>query len=159
MKFSWKALSLAPLLMPFLYSMALVIILLPSGSPLLFFLIMFGLGSLFSYAVTIFLFLPGLFLISRFTPLTTRWVAILGTVLGSVAYLPVVWQTFLASGDNSGPPSGSFADHLWTSLFEPITWAFPVAGLVTALVYWFFVNQPPRNRHTPNPPRTVTRIE
>jgi hypothetical protein len=144
MIFSWKGLALAPLPIPFIYSIAFVI-LAQSGSPLILFLILFAFGGFVSYCTTLCLFLPCLFLISKLKLLTVHLTCLLGMVLGGFIYLPIAWQIFLTSGDNSGPPQGSFGDYLWRDLlFEPITWAFPVGGLVTALIYWVLVNQQPK---------------
>jgi hypothetical protein len=135
MKFSWTALILAPLPVPFVYTVAFVCSN-SSRSPILQFLFFFVLGSVFSYCTTIFLFLPCLFLVSRLTPLTARLTCILGTVLGALVFIPVAWQMFLTSGIDSGPPQGYFVEYLWRQLSDPAVWAFPVAGLVTAMLYW-----------------------
>jgi hypothetical protein len=148
MKFTWKGLILAPLSVTFVYSIAFII-LFSSASPVFAFLLFFAIGSFFSYCATVFLFLPCLYLTAKITPLTLRLTCALGTVLGGVAYIPLAWVMFRSSGDNSGPPQGTFGEYLWQQLFEPVAWAFPVGGLVTALVYWFLVNQPPERNHQP----------
>jgi len=148
MKFSWKGLVLAPLLIPLVYS-ALFEISGPGRSPILSFLFFFTLGSVVSYGTTIFLFLPCLFLVSRFTQLTGRLTCLIGTVLGALVYLPASWQSYLTSGDNSGPPQGSFGDYLRQHLLEWDFFAFIVAGLVTAMLFWFLVNRPSRRNDHP----------
>ncbi len=145
MKFSWKAIVLSPLAVPFVYSAAFEIMA-PGKNPILAFLFLFVLGSIFSLAVSILIALPALFLISRFTPLTARITAVVGTVLAGVIYLPIVWQSYLASGDDSGPPQESFASYLRQHLFGTELWAFLVGGLVTAMLYWFLAKGPTKTR-------------
>jgi len=132
---------LAPLPVPFVYSVAFVILASMSSHPIFGFLLCFILGSVFSYGATIFLFLPCLFLLSRFTPLTARLTCLLGTLLGGLALLPLDWEMYLTSGVDSGPPQGSFAAYLLQQGFDPIDWAFPVGGLVTAMLYWLLAKQ------------------
>lgn len=148
MKFSWKALLLAPLPIPLLYSAALMI--LTSGKfAILWFFFWSAVSSVFSYGTTVFLLLPCLFLISRLTPLTARLTCLMGTVLGGMAYLPVAWVMWTTSGVDSGPPPDSFVQNLWRQLFEGFFWAFIVGGLVTAMLYWFLANpKVPRERAT-----------
>lgn len=135
MKFSWKAIALSPLVIPFVYSAAIAV-LLPSKDPILGFLALFYLGSVFSLAVSILILLPVLFLISRFTPLTACITALVGTVLGGIVYLPVIWQSYLESGDNSGPPQASFVSYLQQHFWGIELWAFLIGGFVTAMLYW-----------------------
>jgi 4-hydroxybenzoate polyprenyltransferase len=148
MKFSWKGLVLAPLAVPLVYS-ALFELSTPGRSPILGFLFFFVLGSIVSYAATTCLLLPSLFLVSRLTPLTARLTCLVGTVLGVVVYLPVTWQFYLASGDDSGPPQGSFGEYFRRDLSGGVVWAFLVAGLVTAVLYWFLVSRPSRKNDQP----------
>lgn len=145
MKFSWKAIGLAPLVIPLVYSVAIVV-LLPSKDPIFWFLALFCLGSIFSFAVSGFIFLPTLWLISRFMPLTARITAGVGMVLGVIVYLPIAWQLYLASGDNSGPPQESFASYLQQHFFGIELWAFLVGGLVTAMLYWLLVQDSIKTR-------------
>ena len=112
----------------------------PGKSLILGFMFFFVLGSILSYGTTIFLFLPCLFLASRVTLLTARLTCLMGTVLGGVVCFPVLWQTYLTSGDNSEPSPGTFVEYLWQHLYDSEAWAFLVAGLVTAMVYWFLAN-------------------
>ncbi len=144
MKFTWKGYLLAPLLVPFVFAVLLI----SSGgsrSPVLGLLVVFAIGSVFSYCVTAFLFLPCLYLLSRFAALTVYLTCIAGALLGSVAYLLFAWQGFQASGVNSGPPAGRFVDYLLRDLSDPLGWAlFSGGGLVTAALYWMLVNQPQR---------------
>ena len=133
MRFSWKAVILAPLAVPLIASLILATA--PSQNHLLAFLFFFGLGCAFSYGVSLVLFLPCLFVLSRFTCLTARLTAVVGMLLGLAVYFPVGWQSYLASGDDSGPPSGSFAQYLGRSFWSESR-PFYVSGLVTATLYW-----------------------
>jgi hypothetical protein len=140
MKFSWKAFFLAPPAVPFVCSVAFVILSGVDKHPIYGFLLCFAIGSIFSYGATLFLFLPCLFLLSRLTPLTARLTCVLGALLGGLALLPVDWLMYSSSGVDSGPPQGSFGAYLLHQGFDPIDWAFLVGGLVTATLYWFLAN-------------------
>jgi hypothetical protein len=61
-----------------------------------------------SYGTTIFLFLPALFLLSLWRPLTALNVCLLGLVLGAAAFVPVTLMEWKSSGPDSGPPTESF---------------------------------------------------
>ena len=77
MRFTWRALVLAAVFVPLLYCALLAVAVdgrpLPIGS----FLVLFVPAAVFSYGVTIFLFLPTLLILSRITRPTTllAWVA------------------------------------------------------------------------------------
>ena len=133
MRFSWKAILLAPLLVPLIASFVMAMA--PSPSWLFSFLFFLALGCVVSYGVSIVLFLPCLFVLSRFTRLTAWLTGLVGAALGMAVYLPVAWQSWLASGDNSGPPSESFLEYLWRNSWSE-SWLFYGGGLATAMVYW-----------------------
>ena len=140
MGFSWTGLILAPLLVPVMFSMIVAPML---GSPqeggnlLLAFLILLVPGCVVSYATTIFLFLPCLFLLSLWRPMTGLKVCLLGLVLGAIVFVPVTWMEWQSSGPDSGPPTESFLVFFlrWTA--DPMTAIFPLAGLMTAGLYWW----------------------
>lgn len=106
-----------------------------SRNPWPTFLFIFGLSIAFSYGVSLFLFLPGLFVLSRFTKLTFLRTVLFGTLLGLALYFPIAWQSYLASGDNSGPPTESFLHYLRHN-FVSESWLFYGSGLLTAALYW-----------------------
>lgn len=136
---SWKGIVLPPLAVPLLFSAAIQIST-PGQQPILAFLVIFALGSMVSYAATILLLLPSLFLVSRFIQLTALLTGLAGTVLGAVVNIPVAWLAYRSSGTNSGTPQGTFGEYL---LRQPVGWkmlALPTAGLVTALLFWFLAN-------------------
>jgi hypothetical protein len=140
LKFSWRALILAPLLVPLVLSLGLAIAM-PGRSPFLGFLFFFVLGSVFAYGVAIFLFLPGLYLVSRFWPLTVVSTSALGALIGGLGFVAFARISYGASGNDSGPPEGTFGEYLWRDLSGPTVWAFVVAGAITAFVYWFLVSR------------------
>ena len=139
MRFSWKAILLALLLVPLIA--ALILATAPSQNRFLAFLFFFALGCVFSYGASAVLFLPCLFVLSRFTRLTAWLADLLGIVLGMAVYVPLGWQSYLATGDNSGPPPGSFAQYLWRDSWSE-RWLFYLGGLVTATVYWLLARPP-----------------
>ena len=144
MRFSWTALILAPLPVPLVLSIFFEMTS-PGRGPILSFLFFFVLGSVLSYGTTIFIFLPCLFLLSKLTPLTVYLTGILGIVPGFLMYLPVTWQMYLSSGVDSGPPEGTFADYLRHHEFEWDLWALILAGLLTALLYWYLTSHRPEH--------------
>jgi hypothetical protein len=79
-------------------------------------------GSILSYGATLLLFLPCLFLVSRVTSVTAILTGLIGTVLGCIVYVPIAWQSYLASGVDSGPPTGTFQEYLWLHGFEWDFW-------------------------------------
>jgi len=76
--------------------------------PLLAFLILLAPGCVVSYGIMIFLFLPCLFLLSLWRPLTGFKVCLLGLVLGAAMFVPLTWMEWTSSGPDSGPPTESF---------------------------------------------------
>src|SRR5436309_14434155 len=85
MKFDSKALGLAPLAAPLLFSLA-ELPNLSSEKRLFAFLFVFVLGCFLSYGTSAVLFGPALFLLSRFTRLRFYNVCLLGTSLGFLIF-------------------------------------------------------------------------
>lgn len=110
MPFSWKSLLLAPLAVPFVCT-ALLTMSSSGKNPVAGFLLLFAIGGVISYGVTIFLFLPALFAVSRFTRLNAVKTALVGIVLGAFVYIPAIWQSWKSSGADSGPPATTFAEY------------------------------------------------
>jgi hypothetical protein len=135
----WRGIVLAPLAIPLLFSAAFEISA-PGQRPLLGFLVMFVLGSVVSYGATLFLLVPSLLLLSRLVALSAVRTGLVGTALGGVTYLPIGWILYRASGTSSGSPKGTFAQYLLAHGLGWEMWAFPLAGLTTALLFWFLAN-------------------
>ncbi len=136
MRFTWTGLILAPLLVPVLFSAAFAG--LSEGKwPALAFLIMLVPGCIVSYGTTIVLFLPCLFLLSLWRPMTGFKVCLLGLVLSAAVFVPLTLLEWKSSGPDSGPPDESFLTFLvrWTA--DPFTALFPLAGMTTAGLYWW----------------------
>ena len=140
MRFSWTALIVAPLLVPLLFSLAMVGFS-ESGNPLLMFLILMVPGCVISYGTTIFLLLPALYLVSRWRPLTGLNVCLLGLVLGMLVFVPLTWIDWASSGPDSGPPTESFLSFFLRWAADPVNAIYPVAGLITAGLYWWLATQ------------------
>jgi hypothetical protein len=136
MRFSWTSLILAPLLAPLVFT-TVFLSLSETGSPLISFLILMIPSSIVSYGTTIFLFLPALFLLSQWRPLTALNVCLLGLVLGAAVFVPVTLMEWKSSGPDSGPPTESFLVFFVRWAADPLTAVYPVAGLVTAGFYWW----------------------
>ena len=147
MKFSWKALILAPLLVPaVLGGLDALVATAGAQNPLFAFLFVFILGDIVSYGTTVFLFLPSLYVLSRLTRPTLRLTCVLGAVLGAVVYLPLLWEAWVSSGPDSGPPQDRFIDFALRFSADPIVLIFPLAGLITAAAYWLIANTPARDQ-------------
>ena len=86
---------------------------------------------------------------SRFTPLSASLTGLLGTTLGVFVYIPIIWQSYRASGDDLGPPQITFGEYLRQHAFEWEFWFILVAGLVTAMIYWFLSNRLSRRDDQP----------
>jgi hypothetical protein len=134
-RFSWTGLILAPLLVPLVLSAALVNAF-TNSHPVFAFLMLLIAGCIVSYGTTVFVFLPSLFFFSLWRPLSAFWVCLLGLVLGAAAYVPVTLMLWKGSGPDSGPPTESFLTVLVRWSGDPLTAVFPVAGLMTAGLYW-----------------------
>jgi hypothetical protein len=136
MRFSWTGLILAPLLVPLILSAATAGFL--GGNPVFAFLILLMAGCIVSYGTTLFLFLPCLFVLSLSRQMTGFRVCLLGFVLGAAAYLLLSLVEWKASGPDSGPPvENYFVFLLRWAVGDPTTAIFPVAGLITAGLYWW----------------------
>ena len=135
MRFTWTGLMLAPLLVPVLFSATFSF--LQENWSVLGFLILLVPGCIVSYGTTIFLFLPCLFLLSLWRPLTGFKVCLLGLVLGAAVFVPMTWLDWTSSGTDSGPPTESFLAFLVRWAADPFNAIFPLAGLITAGLYWW----------------------
>jgi hypothetical protein len=141
MRFSWKALILAPLIVPFVYG-ALLTIFSPGAGPFFSLLFFAALGCVLSYGVMLVLFLPCLIVLSRVVTLTAGLTGLLGTALGLFVYGPVIWVNYRSSGDDSGPPVITFGEYLYRHAFDSDFWPLVIAGLV-----WFLAR--PARRLSP----------
>lgn len=131
----WKAVAVAPLLVPVLIAGSFIAST-ESRNPLAGFFFLAIIGCIFSYGITLFAFLPALAIVSRFVALSRRAVCALGALIGLAAAVPYMFVEWQASGANSGPPSASFISHLARDLTDPLVWmVFPGGGLITAMVY------------------------
>jgi hypothetical protein len=146
MRFSWTGLILAPLLVPTIFSAAMIS--LEEGNRTLGFLILMVPSCIISYCTTIFLFLPSLYLLSFWRPMTGLKVCLLGLVLGALVFVPLTWMDWKSSGTDSGPPTESFLAFFLRWAADPFTAIFPLAGLVTSGLYWWLATR--RSRH-PSP--------
>ena len=136
MRFSWTGLILAPLLVPLILSAALLSFF-QGDRPVLLFLILLVPSCVVSYGTTIFLFLPSLFLLSVWRPMTGLKACLLGLVLGAVVFVPLTLLEWKSSGPDSGPPTESFWGFFLRWAADPMTAIYPMAGLVTAGLYWW----------------------
>jgi len=68
-------------------------------------------------------------------------VCLLGFVLGAVVILPLILISWSGSGPHSGPPFVNFFVFFLRWAADPITALFPLAGLVTAGLYWWLAKR------------------
>ena len=136
MRFSWTSLILAPLLVPVIFSATMIPLWEGEGDPLLASLTMLVAGCIVSYGTTVFLFLPCLFLLSLRHQMTGFKVCLLGLVLGAVIFVPLPLIGWVGSGPHSGPTIVNFFVFFLRWAADPFTAMFPLAGLITAGLYW-----------------------
>ena len=137
MRFSWKGLFLAPLPIPLVLSAVMAPLMQGEGPVVLPFLILLIPACLISYAVTAFLFLPALFVLSLLRPATGWIVSLLGFALGAAVIVPVTLMAWKGSGPDSGPPIEGFLTFFQRWATDPLMLVFPIAGFVTANLYWW----------------------
>ena len=140
MRFSWSGLILAPLLVSVTFSTigaAMLSSPQEGGSLVVGFLILLIPGCVVSYGTTICLFLPCMFLLSLWRPVTAFTTCLLGLLLGALVFVPLTWLAWKSSGPDSGPPTESFLVFGVRWVADPITAMFPLAGLTTAGLYWW----------------------
>lgn len=135
MRFSWTGLILAPLLLP--VTVSVLVSSIQGGHAMFLFLFLLIPGCIVSYGTTIFLFLPCLFILSLWRPMTSFKVCLLGLVLGAAVFVPLTWIEWKSSGSDSGPPSESFLSFLVRWAADPLAAIYPLAGLITAGLYWW----------------------
>jgi hypothetical protein len=135
MQFSWRGLLIAPAVVPAVVGIIAAILL--GGGSVVLFLLTFIIGSLVSYSVTMFVFLPSLFVLSRVWRMTGITTSILGLALGMAAYIPWTVIEWKSSGTDSGPPTETYFSFLFRWDFDPLTLVFLPAGLITAALYWW----------------------
>ena len=146
MRFSWTGLILAPLLVPTMFSA--VVVSLQEGNMALGFLILMVPSCIISYFTTIFLFLPSLYLLSLWRPMTGLKACLLGLALGTLMFVPLTWIDWTSSGSDSGPPTESFLAFSLRWAADPFNAIYPLAGLITSGFYWWLVT---RRRDRPSP--------
>jgi hypothetical protein len=139
MRFSWRALMLAPLLAPALFAASLGAF--GGGNPVFGFLVVFVPGCIVSYGATIFLFVPALYVVSVNWTLTGVRACVVGLVLGALVFLPMTLLEWKSSGPDSGPPEEAFFGFLlrWTP--DPFNAIYPLAGVITAGAYWWLASR------------------
>jgi hypothetical protein len=136
MRFSWTGLILAPLLVPTIFSAAMLSSF-DQSNPGLVFLILMVPSCVVSYGTTIFLFLPSLYLLSLWRPMTGLKVCLIGLALGTLVFVPLTLLEWKSSGPDSGPPTESFLTFFLRWAADPLTAMYPLAGLVTSGLYWW----------------------
>ena len=144
MRFSWTGVILAPLLVPVIFGLigaAMLSSPQEGGNPVLGFLVLLIPGCVVSYGVTIFLFLHCLFLLSLCRPVTAFRACLVGLLLGALVFVPLTWLQWKSSGSDSGPPAENFLVFFVRWAADPLTAMFPLAGLITAGLYWWLVTQ------------------
>jgi hypothetical protein len=130
-----KALLVAPLVVPLLACAPFAVAMGGARFPFAF-VALFVPAAIFSYAVTILVFLPALWVLSWVARPSVLLTCVTGGVLGVAAWVPVSFFMWQSSGVDSGPPAGPWSDDLRDDYTDPLLWVFAFAGLATAAVYW-----------------------
>jgi hypothetical protein len=139
MHFTWKGLFLAPLLTPIVGCAAMTPVLKADDAPFVgVFLILMIPACVISYGAMLLMFLPSLFVLSRLAAVTRSMACILGLVIGAAVFLPVAKLAWATGGPNSGPMDEEFWHFFAGWLTEPFMLFYPLGGLVTAALYWWF---------------------
>jgi len=81
-------------------------------------------------------------------------VCLLGPVLGLAVFVPLTFLEWKSSGSDSGPPTESFFSFFARWAADPSTAIYPLAGLITAALYWWLGTRSARmvdsrNKSTP----------
>jgi hypothetical protein len=56
-------------------------------------------------------------------------------------FVPLTWLEWKSSGPDSGPPTENFLVFFVRRAADPLTAVFPLAGLITAGLYWWLATQ------------------
>jgi hypothetical protein len=127
MQFSWRRLLIAPAVVPAVVGIVAVILF--GGGSVVLFLLMFIIGTLVSYSVTVFVFLPSPSVLSRVWRMAGITTSILGLALGMAAYIPWTVIEWKSNGTDSGPPTETYFSFLFRWLvplgFRPAYPRFP----------------------------------
>ena len=137
MHFSWRGLLLAPLPVPLVACAVLAPLMHGEGSAVLPFFYLLIPACVISYGTTIVLFLPALFVLSLARPVTGWMVCLLGFLLGAAILVPLIVMSWASSGPDSGPPTENLLTFAMRWASDPFLLVFPVAGLITAALYWW----------------------
>src|SRR5580698_3224984 len=144
MRFSWRSALVAPLPVPVICCAVMGV--LQSGHPLLAFLITLVPACIISYGTMFVLLLPCLYILSLSQPLTSFKVCLVGLTLGAAVHVLVMLMMWKSSGPDSGPPTESFFTFFVRFSADPLTAVFPLAGLLTAALYWWLGGAPPQDQ-------------
>jgi hypothetical protein len=139
-RFSWKALLLAPLAVP-----AITGVLFAGGAgakALPAFLIVAAFMAALSYGATVGMLLPAVFVAGRLVRLTVMRIGFIGAVLGVVLCVPVTWFTWKSTGPDSGPPTEPY--FVWLVRWG-VGWCWPcvAGGAVNGLLYGWLTRPAP----------------
>ncbi len=143
MRFNWRALLLAPLLAPLVLCAIAAPLMGSEGPVVLPFLILLIPACIISYATTAFVFLPSLFALSLWRPVTGLMACLLGLALGTAVIVPMTLLMWKSSGPDSGPPTEPFWEFFQNWAPDPLMLVFPVSGLLTAGLYWWLATTQP----------------
>ena len=138
MHFSWTGFWVAPLLVPVVGSLVMAPLMSGEGAPVVlpFFILLIP-ACMISYGTTVFLFLPALFVLSLLMRMTGWMVCALGFAIGAAMIVPMTVMMWGSSGPDSGPPTENLLTFFMRWATDPFMLLFPLAGLVTAALYWW----------------------
>ena len=73
-------------------------------------------------------------------------VCLLGLALGAAVCVPLTWMEWKSSAPDSRPPTESFLDFFVRWAADPLRTIYPLAGLITAGLYWWWLGTWRRGR-------------
>ncbi len=129
----WAAAALAPPIVPVGVA-GVYNILHPVDVPVVYFALTATAAVLFSYTVTLLLFMPVICLLSKIMRLTAPLAFFAGALLGAVAYKLIM----LEGSAGTQPTKQSMLHILLPAWADQMVWAFPLVGLITAALFWLF---------------------
>lgn len=130
--FSWRALLLAPLVIPVPMAVLFVI---GSTNPIVAFGFFTAAGYVFTLAVVGCVLLPTLWLVSWVVNIRAGLTLVIGGLLAAPIFLAWDYSIWSSSGVDSGPPSTTYPQWIAKSWFSPEPLVVISFGVITAAAY------------------------
>jgi hypothetical protein len=136
--FSWRALLLAPLVIP---APTAVVFVTGSKNPIAAFGICTLLGYVFTLAVVGCMLLPTLWLVSWVANIRAWLTPVIGGFLATPIFLAWDYTSWCSSGVDSGPPTTTYPQWIAQNWFTPEPLVVVSFGVITAAAYHFLAKK------------------